>query len=398
MSTSPIRFGILGLGRAFTLMVPTFARDARVRIVAGCDPRPQAMAQLHHDFGARMHPDAAQLCADPEVEWLYVATPHAMHVEHVLLAASHGKHVLLEKPMALSLEDCTRMIAACQQHGVQLIVGHSHSFDTPVLCASDLIASGELGAVRMIQAMNFTDFLYRPRRPEELDTRQGGGVVFSQAAHQIDIVRLLGGGLVRSVYARTGQWDARRPTEGAYSAMLDFEGGAFATVSYNGYGYYDSDVLMDGWGELAQRKAPDAHAHTRARWRSVNDEAAEAARKAQRNYGGPDYVPASETVAPAFQHFGPVWVSCERGDLRLLPTGVEVHDDQGQRMIAPTVGQVPRAEVIDEVWRVAREGQAPLHDGAWSRATMEVCLGILQAAQTRGAIMMHHQIAPQPLA
>jgi phthalate 4,5-cis-dihydrodiol dehydrogenase len=396
MSAAPLRFGMLGLGRAFTLMVPTFARDARVRIVAGCDPRPEAMQQLQADFSARMHAQAAQLCADPEVEWVYVATPHGLHVEHVLLAASHGKHVLLEKPMALTLEDCSRMIQACQQQGVQLIVGHSHSFDTPVLCARDLIASGDLGAVRMIQAMNFTDFLYRPRRPEELDTRQGGGVVFSQAAHQIDIVRLLGGGRVRSVYARTGQWDARRPTEGAYSAMLDFEDGAFATVSYNGYGYYDSDALMDGWGELAQPKAPDAHAQTRARWRSVQDEAAEAARKARRNYGGPDHVPSSEIAPAAFQHFGPVWVSCERGDLRLRPNGVEVHDDQGQRLITPPVSPVPRVEVIDEVWRVAREGRAPLHSGAWSRATLEVCLGILSAAQSHGTIMMHHQIAPQP--
>ena len=57
-----------------------------------------------------------------------------------------------------------------------------------------LIESGEFGAVRMINAINYTDYLYRPRRPEELDTAQGGGAVFNQAAHQVDIVRLIGGG------------------------------------------------------------------------------------------------------------------------------------------------------------------------------------------------------------
>ena len=390
---SPIRLGVLGLGRAFTLMVPTFARDARVRIVAGHDPRADAMQRLHSDFGARSHASAQSLCADPELEWLYVATPHQMHAEHVCLAAANGKSVLLEKPMALSLDDCTRMIDACATHGVSLIVGHSHSFDAPVLLARQLIDAGAIGAVRMVQAFNYTDFLYRPRRPEELDTAQGGGVVFSQAAHQMDVVRLLAGGRVRSVYARTGQWDAQRPTEGAYCAVLDFDNGAFASVNYNGYGYYDSDALMDGMGELGQPKSADAHRQTRARWRQ-GDEAAEAERKARRNYGGPDYVPALDQPPQAWQHFGPVWVSGERGDLRLTPRGVEIHDDQGTRFIEVPVGHVPRVEVIDELVRVAREGASALHNGAWSRATMEVCLAVLASAREGRAIMLNHQVEP----
>jgi phthalate 4,5-cis-dihydrodiol dehydrogenase len=391
--TAPIRLGVLGLGRAFTLMVPTFARDPRVRIVAGHDPRPEAMQRLHADFGARTHANAQSLCDDPEVEWLYVATPHPMHAEHVCLAAAHGKSVLLEKPMALRLDDCTRMIETCRANGVSLIVGHSHSFDAPVLLARQIIDSGAIGAVRMLQAFNYTDFLYRPRRPEELDTAQGGGVVFSQAAHQMDIVRLLAGGRVRSVYARTGQWDSKRPTEGAYSALLDFENGAFATVSYNGYGYYDSDALMEGMGELGQRKSSDAHQQTRERWRTA-DEAVESERKARRNYGGPDYVPALDLAPEASQHFGPVWVSGERGDLRLTPRGVEIHDDQGVRFVTAPLSRVPRVEVIDELVRVAREGVAPLHSGAWSRATMEVCLAVLASAREGRAIILHHQVEP----
>ena len=70
----------------------------------------------------------------------------------------------------------------------------------------------------MMTALNFTDFMYRPRRPDELDTARGGGAFPSQAAHQIDILRLLGGGQVTSVRAMTGAWDTDR-TEGAYSAL-----------------------------------------------------------------------------------------------------------------------------------------------------------------------------------
>jgi phthalate 4,5-cis-dihydrodiol dehydrogenase len=98
----------------------------------------------------------------------------------------------------------------------------------------------------MISALNYTDYLYRPRRPEELDTAQGGGAIFNQAAHQVDIVRLIGGGMLTAVRAATGAWDRTRPTEGAYAAMLTFAGGAYASLAYNGFGHFDSDEFNGG--------------------------------------------------------------------------------------------------------------------------------------------------------
>lgn len=393
MSGEPVRLGVLGMGRAFTLMLPTFARDRRVRLVAAFDPNETATAAFVRDFGGSAHTSPESLCADPQVEWIYVATPHQMHVDHVELAAAHGKHVLVEKPMALSLAECTQMIDACERAGTRLIVGHSHSFNTPVRLARSLISSGRFGAVRLIQAMNFTDFLYRPRRPEELDTARGGGVVFSQAVHQVDVVRLLAGGMATSVYARAGVWDPARPTEGAYTALVDFAGGTVANLTYNGYGFYDSDAWMDGIGEMGRPKALGAHQATRQKLMAATDEAAEAALKAHRNYGGTAYAPESSELPHAFQHFGPVIVCCERGDLRLTPSGVEVHDAQGVHLESVPVPTVPRSEVIDELWTVAREGSAPLHSGAWSRATLEVCLAILASHQARAAIMLGKQVA-----
>jgi phthalate 4,5-cis-dihydrodiol dehydrogenase len=317
VSNAPLRLGVLGLGRAFTLMLPTFRRDPRLKLVAAFDPREAATAAFAREFGGSACANAEAVCADPQVEWVYVATPHQLHVEHVQLAAAHGKHVLVEKPMAIALDDCTRMIEACKRAGTQLVVGHSHSFNAPVLQARRMIASGRFGAVRMIHALNFTDFLYRPRRPEELDTAQGGGVVFSQAAHQVDIVRLLGGGFVQTVYARTGAWDTARPTEGAYSALLTFHSGAFASLSYSGYGFYDSDALMGGVGEMGRPKAAGAHQQTRRKLATAASEAEEARLKAERNFGGADYVPELGEAPSSFQHFGPVLVCCDAADLRL---------------------------------------------------------------------------------
>ena len=397
MFDRPIKFGVLGLGRAFTLMEPTFSADPRVQLVACFDPHSSATALFQQQFGARLHVSAEEVCADPQVEWVYIATPHHLHEEHVAMAAAHGKHVLLEKPMALSLNQCDRMLQVTRQSGTHLVVGHSHSFDRPVALALDMIRSGRYGTVQSILAFNFTDFLYRPRRPEELDTAQGGGVVFSQAAHQIDVVRLLAGGLVESVYARAGTWDRSRPTEGAYSAILNFASGAFAQVNYNGYGFFDSDVWMDGIGELGQLKPVLSHQATRQNRMASIDEEAEVQQKSERNFGGLAYKPSRLKDIVGFQHFGPVIVSCSAADLRLTPNGVEVHDVEGIHLQPCSTQAVPRQEVLDEIWSVAREGGRPVHSGAWSKATMEVCLGILASARERKVMMMDHQIAPDGL-
>ena len=179
MSARRLRLGVVGLGRGFMLMLPTLAQHPRVELVAAADPREKARAHFAADFDARTYASVGELCRDPSVEAVYIATPHQFHVDHVTEAARAGKHVLVEKPMALNLADCRTMINSARQAGVHMVVGHSHSFDRPYLRTREIIEEGRLGAVRMISALNFTDFLYRPRRPEELDTAQGGGVVWS---------------------------------------------------------------------------------------------------------------------------------------------------------------------------------------------------------------------------
>src|SRR5439155_21054730 len=197
--------------------------------------------------------------------------------------------------------------------GLHVVVGHSHSFYAPVQRLRALVEGGDFGRVRMIYAINYTDYLYRPRRPEELDTAQGGGAVFNQAAHQVDIVRLIGGGAVASVRAVTGSWDKNRPTEGAYAALLTFENGTFASLTYNGYGHFDSDELQNWIGEMGETKPPYT---SRSRHRFEKPQH-EVAFKNARNYGGSEFE-ARAVHAVAHQNFGTLLVSCERADLRAL--------------------------------------------------------------------------------
>ena len=379
-SAASLRVGVAGLGRAFTLMLPAFTAHPGVQLVAAADPRPEARERFARDFSARGYATVEQLCADADVEAIYVATPHQHHAAHVIAAAAAGKHVLVEKPLAVTLGEAQAMVSAVEAAGVTLVVGHSHSFDAPIALARRIVAGGELGRVRMIHALNYTDFLYRPRRPEELVTQEGGGVLFSQAAHQVDIVRLLAGARAISVRSMAGAWDAARPTEGAYAALMAFEGGAFASLTYSGYGRYDSDALLDWTGELGRAKDPAAYGIARKSLAALRDPAAEAHAKGARNYGGPAYRPAhGETW---HEHFGFIVVSCERGDLRPTPRGVEVYGDNERRFEALEPPVIPRGEVIDEWLAAIRGEKRPLHDGRWGMATLQACLAMLESARS----------------
>jgi phthalate 4,5-cis-dihydrodiol dehydrogenase len=390
-SARKLALGVAGLGRAFTLMLPTLLEDERIRLVAAADPRRQARERFAADFGARVHATVAELCADPDVEVLYVATPHQMHAAHACAAARAGKHLLVEKPMAITLAECEAMIAAAHASNVHLIVGHSHSFDAPNRHARALIASGKFGELGAITALNFTDFMYRPRRPEELITAQGGGVVFSQGAHQIDVIRLLGGGRLRSVRAATGCWDPARTSEGAYSAFLTFEDGAFATAVYNGYGHFDSDEFC-GW--ISEAGLPKDRSRHGAARKALRDMAAadEAELKAAHNYGGAAWRPAAPAATRLHQHFGLMLASCAHADLRILPEGVMICGDFDQTLDRVPMRAVPRAEVMDELYDAVVHGRAPLHSGEWALATLEVCLALLRSAAEGREIALQRQI------
>ena len=373
-----LKIGVSGLGRAFSLMVPAF-RDPRIVVTAGSDPRPEARRKFEQDFSARAFATLEELCRQ-DLDVVYLATPHQFHAGQARTCFSFGKHVLVEKPMALSLAECRSMIAAARKARRHLVVGHSHSFDAPIRRTRELIAGGRYGKVKMISALDYTDFLYRPRRPEELDTRRGGGAVFNQAAHQVDIVRLLAGVRATSVRAMTGAWDRRRPTEGAYSALLQFEKDVFAQLVYSGYGHFDSDEFMGWVGEMGLPKNSLAYGLAR---KSLQKD--EAGLKNRKNYGGPAF------KTPDFkhhQHFGMVIVSCEKADLRPLPDGVMVYADDGKRFEPLPPPRIPRVEVIDELYAAVARGKAPLHDGRWGMATLEVCLALLRSARERKEIRL----------
>jgi phthalate 4,5-cis-dihydrodiol dehydrogenase len=382
-----IGLGIAGLGMAGAVMVRAAARHPGFRIAAAAEPQAGPRQALARDFKANTHLDICGLCDDPTVDAVYIATPHQFHAEHASLAAAAGKHIILEKPMALTLADCDAIIAAVEKAGVHLVVGHTHAFDPAIRAMRAIIASGELGRLGMIASWNYTNYLYRPRRPEELDTAQGGGILFNQVPHQIDIVRLLGGGLLRRVRAHTGGLDPARPTEGHAVAFLAFEDGAAASLVYGGYDFFDSDELHGWISERGDAKQP---AHGAARRALAARTRSEAELRAS-NYA---YGAADDGEPPHQPHFGLTIATCARGELRGSADGVLLYGVDGRREIALPEGArfAGRGNVLDDLAAAIRTGRKPLHDGRWGKATLEVALAIQTSAREGREVVLKHQV------
>ncbi len=399
-----LRFGVIGIGNAGGGVLRMMRGDPHVELVAAADIRPQALEAFQREFGGTAYSSVEELCEDPNVDAVWIATPNHFHCPHTVLAAEHGKHVVVEKPMALTLEEAARMVEAAEKHGVKLLSGHTRAFDPPVQTIWRIIRSGEVGALKAMNVMSFTDWMLRPRMPEEVDAERGGGVAFRQAPHQIDSLRFLGGGLVRSVRGSTGVWmQGRMGAPGYYTAYLEFEDGTPATIVYNAYGYFLAAELLPWETEAG------AGAESRARVRNeintgVSDQAkAKDAMRTASMQGLRTDAPgaaASGPPRPRFQSdLGLLIVTCERGALRQSPNGIYVYNDDGLREEPISVEEGGADPTLEEAYNGIILDKPIFHDGRWGMATLEVQLALMQSARERREVLLERQVSvPQELA
>jgi phthalate 4,5-cis-dihydrodiol dehydrogenase len=393
VTVGAISVGIVGLGRATQMMLPALGACPGVRVVAGADPRLQARETFENVFGGMAYADADGLCADPRVQAVIVATPPRFHCDIAVTAARAGKHVLVEKPMATSVAECDEMIDAAERNGVHLVVGHSLAYSPAVRAIAQAVGTGEFGPLGSILSCFYTDYLYRPRAPEELQPGIGSGVFLNQLPHVIDCLRLIAGGVIESVAAASAWvWDESRPVPGAASAFLRLRDGASATLVYSGYDRFDSREWTYGLDEMG-RSTPLRHGVSSRARSNTAGRADEAGLLDSVRFGGPEWSGASEEERQPQP--GALLVSCRDADLRPSPDGVTVYSAQGlvQRPIRQIVSPAGRVEVLEELYRAVADDEASVFDGHWGKATVEACLAIQQSATQGGPVELRHQRA-----
>jgi myo-inositol 2-dehydrogenase/D-chiro-inositol 1-dehydrogenase len=221
-----LRIAILGsgyMGRTYAECITKYTTRVKLAAISGGRRAPGLAA----DYGVGYEPAYAGLLARPDVDAVLIATPHADHCDQVIQAATAGKHVLVEKPMATSLPDCDRMIAACRDAGVMLQVVQTLRFRGTPARARRLIDEGRIGAVRMIQGRSLVrDYAIAagawPGQPEH------GGAFLDMGVHNFDIMRFWSGSEARRVFAHVTTYGGSGYPWLSAMAQIDFDNGVMA--------------------------------------------------------------------------------------------------------------------------------------------------------------------------
>ena len=257
-------FAILGPGRfAAGRIVPALQRAGNTKLVAVVSRERERAAAFAEEHGvAEAYDDLAAALANPAVEAVWVATPHALHREHVEQVAAARRHVLCEKPLATTVEDAAAIVRACRRAGVMLGTGY-HLRHHPIHReARRLVTEGELGQVAIAQA----EWSLAPGPPgasapwRRDPALSGGGIVTGTGIHAIDLLRFVLDDEVATVAAMT-DWETSpvSPLEARALVTLRFRRGTLATVRC-ARGVYApaNDLLVQGTtGSLTAHRTID---------------------------------------------------------------------------------------------------------------------------------------------
>jgi myo-inositol 2-dehydrogenase/D-chiro-inositol 1-dehydrogenase/scyllo-inositol 2-dehydrogenase (NAD+) len=203
---SRIGIGIVGAGKAGSNFAQVLlGLHEQARIIGFCTAHAETAREAADRFEARVGTDdLAQLLGKKDVDAVIVASPDRYHCEQVVAAAQAGKHVLCEKPMCRNVDEAERMIAACRDSGVILMVGFTDRFNQPCLEAKRRIDAGEIGDPRMILARRcHPRSVVRGRR--WLNDGETEGVLNYAGTHNIDLICWYMGGAPERVHGEMGQ-------------------------------------------------------------------------------------------------------------------------------------------------------------------------------------------------
>lgn len=246
-----LKVGIIGCGSiAKQRHAYEYRQNPDVEITGFCDfsrDRAQSLADI---FGGKVYDSAEALIADPDIQAVSVCAANKFHAPLTIAALDVGKHVLCEKPMAITLKDCEDMTAAAKRNGRRLLIGHNQRLAPAHVKAKEILSSGEMGRIISFQST------FGHKGPEMWSMDKSADTWFFKkdsaafgsmadlGIHKIDLTRYLVGGRVRSVYSKLATLD-KTFTDGTSIEVddnsveiLTFQDGAMGTVttSWTHYG------------------------------------------------------------------------------------------------------------------------------------------------------------------
>src|SRR6266487_1794246 len=353
MTLSDIGFGIVGAGMVARYHATAIARTAGARLAAVCRADAARAAEAEARFGVPCETSYEALLARPDVDVVCICTPSGQHAAQAIAAALAGKHILVEKPMALTLADADAMIAAQRTAGVLLAIALQRRSEPSFHDVRAAIEAGALGRLTLgtvgvpyLRPQSYYDSAAW-RGTWALD---GGGALINQGIHLLDLL-LWYMGDVAEVQAAAATLTHAIEVEDCITATLRFESGALGVVSATTTAAPGFPHRVEIYGD---RGGVQIEGEQIVRWESVGGETTKERSGAERAYGKPSVV-VGETREPIAAGAG------------ASPTGI---------------GAAGHTRLIGDLVSAIREGRAPLVPGEEGRRSLALALAIYKAAHT----------------
>jgi predicted dehydrogenase len=252
---------VVGLGWWGQVIVPLLKGSAKLRVVVGVDPQPEALAfSKLHSFPVER--DLKIALKNPQVQAVVLCTPHSLHAEQIVEAASAKKHVFCEKPLSMTRADVLRAVKACNDNGVALAVGHEKRFEPPIQEIFREAQAGTLGTLLQIEA-NFSQdkFLSLPADNWRLSGKEApAGPMTATGIHLLDLAVGLMGPAAR-VFASVQQLGSKLSNGDTLAILVNFEKGGNALLSAVLATPFDGRFAVygnKGWMEVRDAAHPEA--------------------------------------------------------------------------------------------------------------------------------------------
>ena len=256
-----LNIGVIGCGKiAQVRHIPEYAANENCTLTAFFSPNAKRAEDMAAKYGGKVYASAEELFADPEIDAVSICAANYAHAELSIKALEAGKHVLCEKPMAVTIEDCEAMLAAAEKAGKRLMIGQNQRLAKAYLCAKELLEQGEIGKVVSFRSS------FGHGGPETWSISPGKdtwffdkkraamGAMADLGIHKTDLLRfLLGQDVVRTT-ARLCTLDKRGPNDELIGVddnafcIYEMSGGAFGTMtaSWTYYGAEDNSTVLYG--------------------------------------------------------------------------------------------------------------------------------------------------------
>jgi phthalate 4,5-cis-dihydrodiol dehydrogenase len=241
--------GILGAGFFGACHARAIAALEGPRVVAACAEDLPLAEVFTAEHGGRPYGDWRAMLEDKSLDAVAITAPHHLHCELAVAALQAGKHVLLEKPMALSVAECSRIIAASEAGRAKLMIGQIMHFVRPCLVAREILDRGDLGKPVTGSSSLLKTWMESNRRGWHLDPATGGGMLMTAGIHALDQLVWLMDGRVDSISAAISTSFHDQKADDSAMMLLRFADGRFGQVASIGFrdggGTFDMDLVCE---------------------------------------------------------------------------------------------------------------------------------------------------------